>query len=83
MKTTSYASNTWKSFRTRKEEKNHILNKELQMRDIRAVDFVLLDDLEMAHNATIRYLFNGDQTVAFPNLGRRCRRSRGVSSGST
>lgn len=40
------------------------------MTDIRAIDCVLLVDKEMAHEATIRGLFKGDQTVAFADLGR-------------
>lgn len=49
-------------------EKN-LLDIELKIGDIRAVDGVLLLDLEVAHKATIRGLFDGDQTVAFTNLG--------------
>lgn len=41
------------------------------MREIRAVDIVLLVDYEMAHKAPIRDLSEGDQTVAIANLGRR------------
>lgn len=40
------------------------------MREIRAVDIVRLVDYEMAHKSPIRDLSDGDQTVAFANLGR-------------
>lgn len=49
--------------------RDNILDKELQVRNIRAVDIVLLDDKEVAHKASIRALLNGDETVAFANLG--------------
>lgn len=46
------------------------LDIEPEMGDIRAVDGAFLLDLEVAHKATIRGLLDGDQTVAFANLGR-------------
>ena len=48
---------------------DNILDKELQVRNIRAVDIVVLDDNEVAHKASIRGLLNGDETVALANLG--------------
>ena len=46
-----------------------LLDRELQGRDIRAVDIVFLIDYEVAHKASIRGPLNGDQTVAIANLG--------------
>lgn len=52
-------------------KKKKVLELLLQMGDIRAIDIVLLLlDMEVAHKASIRGIFNGDQTVAIPNLGR-------------
>ena len=39
------------------------------MRNIRAVDIVVLVDNEVAHKASIRGLLKGDETVALANLG--------------
>lgn len=55
--------------RTKQGLAENLLDIELEKGDIRAVDTVLLLDLEVAHKATIRGLFDGDQTVAFANLG--------------
>ena len=46
-----------------------ILDKELQVRNIRAVDIVVLVDNEMAYKASIRGFLKGDETVALANLG--------------
>ena len=48
---------------------DNILDKELQVRNIKAVDIVVLDDNEVAHKASIKGLLNGDETVALANLG--------------
>jgi hypothetical protein len=40
------------------------------VREIRAVDIVLLVDYEMAHKTPVRDLSDGDQTVAIANLGK-------------
>ena len=37
---------------------DYILDKELQVWDIRTIDFVALLDLEVTHKSTIRGLFN-------------------------
>lgn len=50
-------------------QEKYLLNEELQKRDIRTVDIVFLVDLEVAHKASIRGFLNGDETVAFANLG--------------
>lgn len=46
-------------------ESINLLDIELQEGDIRTVDLGVLYELEMTQKATIRGLFNGDQTVAF------------------
>lgn len=47
----------------------YLLNVELQEGNIRAIDIVLLLDLEVANKATVRGFCDGDETVAFTNLG--------------
>lgn len=42
-----------------------LLDEETKSGNIRAVDFVLLFDLEITNEATIWKFFDGDQTVAF------------------
>ena len=48
---------------------DNILDKELQVRNIRAVDIVVLVDNEVAYKASIRGLLKGDETIALANLG--------------
>ena len=44
------------------------LDIELQERNIRTINVVLLLDLKVTQKSTIKGLHNGDQTVAFANL---------------